>query len=291
MTPPHKAIKNLKNMSLKIGKYVSNVQGGGGNTSVKLNSKEMLVKASGHTLMDVKQKKAYCSMNLAPLIDFLNMCSDISDDEFSKKIRSFSKEKSKFRPSMESGLHALIPYTYVIHSHSIFANILNCSMEGKKISKSLFPELLWLDYLNPGKELTLSLRDHLKTLKIKPQIIFLQNHGLITCSDDFLQAVHLHEYVNKKIVFHLSIPWDMDQNISENDISVFKKKTLFPDQTVFTFDDFKVKTLAQRENLIAFKYIWSQISHLGLTPLFINEAKKKQIHSMEAEKFRQKIKI
>ena len=289
MTHPYKAIKKLKDISLKIGKYVNNVQGGGGNTSVKLNFEEMFIKASGYTLVDVDQKESYCSLELPQLKDFLNTCSDISDDDFSEKIQSFSRNTSKFRPSMESGLHALIPYTYVIHSHSIFANILNCSTEGLKIAKSLFPELLWLNYSNPGKELTLSLRDHLKVLKSKPQIIFLQNHGLIICSDDSHQAVELHEWVNETIISHFNVPRNMDQILSENDILDFQKKTLFPDQTVFTFDDFKVTTSAQKENLLAFKYIWSQILRLGLTPLLINKTKKEQIHSMKAEKFRQKI--
>ena len=46
-------LKYLVNISNKIGKRCDYTQGGGGNTSVKIDSENMAIKASGSTLKEM----------------------------------------------------------------------------------------------------------------------------------------------------------------------------------------------------------------------------------------------
>ena len=68
------------------------------------------------------------------------MTSDVSEDKFSDKVNTFQTE-STGRPSIETGFHSYLG-KFVIHTHSVFTNILNCSVEGKDQIKKLFPEAI-----------------------------------------------------------------------------------------------------------------------------------------------------
>ena len=43
------------------------------------------------------------------------------------------------RPSVEVGFHAILK-KYVIHTHSVYANIITCSMEGEALAEKLFKD-------------------------------------------------------------------------------------------------------------------------------------------------------
>src|SRR5690606_1754194 len=63
-------------------------------------------------------------------------------------------EVQKGRPSIETSLHALLPEKYVIHSHSVYSNILTCSQEGRKWCEDKLAGSIFLDYAAPGVELS-----------------------------------------------------------------------------------------------------------------------------------------
>ena len=58
-----KEIKLFSEFSKKIGDRIDYVQGGGGNTSYKVDDQTMLIKASGYYLNQVKEQDGYAVLN------------------------------------------------------------------------------------------------------------------------------------------------------------------------------------------------------------------------------------
>ena len=57
------ATKVLVKISKYVGENLAYIQGGGGNSSVKISSSEMIVKSSGTNLKDLSVSSGYCKVN------------------------------------------------------------------------------------------------------------------------------------------------------------------------------------------------------------------------------------
>ena len=114
-------INRFIDISNEIGSDVAFVQAGGGNTSVKLSTKEMLIKSSGIYLKDMTPNSGFCNVNFPEIKKYhYNLIDD--EEKYSQKLNE-SVIKGVGRPSMETGFHALIPHKYVIHSHPVYLNV------------------------------------------------------------------------------------------------------------------------------------------------------------------------
>lgn len=281
------ALQSFMEISQEIGKNPAYVQGGGGNTSVKLDDFRMAIKASGEMLQNVTETDGYCIVDYVSIQRFMENPSQ-EDDEFSRQINSFAFPSNN-KPSIETAFHTLLK-KFVIHTHSVYANVLTCSKEGKSIAKGLFPESLWVRYATPGRDLTLLIQNELKGLKNLPEIIFLENHGIIISSDDPHYAFELHESINKKIYDYFQIPENSFNNEKGLECAQeMKKNILFPDQVVYTLGGNKIlKTKAAKETIQAYNFILKTIKEKGLEPSFISQEKASILLEMESEKYRQK---
>lgn len=163
-------IEDLVYISQAIGGKVPFVQGGGGNTSIKIDETHMAIKASGVFLKDMSIDAGYCIIDYKGIRSYL--CEPDEDEYlFSQKIMSFAV-KPDSRPSIETGFHALLD-GMVIHTHSVYANILSCSIEGKSIADKILSGSIWVDYAAPGRELTIIIKDVIKEASDKSKVIFL----------------------------------------------------------------------------------------------------------------------
>ncbi len=263
-------LKNLSYISQKIGKHPSYVQGGGGNTSVKLDKNRMAIKASGYLLSDVTEKDGFSIVDYIAIKAYLEN-PDSDEDMFVKKIKSLVLETNN-RPSIETGFHVLLE-DYVIHTHSVYANILTCSQGGQKIAEEFFPNSLWIEYTTPGRELTLKIKESLAKAAHQPKIIFLQNHGVIATGMDANETLHTHEDLNKKIQEFLGIDKDLFASwTSIKDMNYVKEHILFPDQVVYTCaGENSLKSKAAEQTLLAYSFILSIIEEKGFLPNFIDK--------------------
>jgi len=121
-------------MSQLTGARADYVQGGGGNTSVKINGRQMAVKASGFRLSDVTPQNAYAVMDFSELRAFYRsneprMFEDVekAGSQEAKKATLLIDGLPQLRPSVEAGFHSLLG-TFVIHSHSVYANLACCAL-------------------------------------------------------------------------------------------------------------------------------------------------------------------
>ena len=196
-----------------VGARADYVQGGGGNTSVKLEGGLMAIKASGYCLKDIEVDKAYAVLDCTALREFYfgSQPTDFEDvekagSEKAKASVQVIEGLAQLRPSVEAGFHSLLD-TYVAHSHSVYANLAACSAELESIVKDALSDADygwgWVSYVDPGARLTFSIRDELRRVEAatgrRPAVIFMQNHGLIAHSDNPDDCLRIHTDVNDRI--------------------------------------------------------------------------------------------
>ncbi|MFP3043491.1 class II aldolase/adducin family protein [Treponema primitia] len=196
------------------GYYGSNpeyVIEGGGNTSLKEGS-TLFVKCSGTNLGGIhaegfvkmdREKLARIWEKQYPQDEDAREAAVLADMMAARK----QGEEQK-RPSVETLLHDLLPFTFVVHTHPSLVNGLTCSQDGEKAAKDIFgDDHLWIPIINPGYILSLAVKkalDAYRERKGKPaDIIFLQNHGVFVSADsaDGIRAIYtrLIDTLDKKI--------------------------------------------------------------------------------------------
>ena len=280
-------LRELAKISKQIGENPAYVQGGGGNTSVKFGDKQMAVKSSGLTLKEVTEIDGYSVVDFKAINSYLNN-PDEDENDFTQKIRSFVIETDN-RPSIETGFHALLGI-YVIHTHSVYVNVLTCSVEGREILNRLFPQDVWVDYKTPGKELTIEIKNKIRTSGDECKAVFLQNHGLIVWEKTADQVFNIHEEISNKIRQHLDlIEFDVEEETNQL-LNIHDSNILFPDQVIYTMAGEDIlSTQGAKETISAYSYILSNIKMHSLTPRFVSKNESKVLLGMESEKFRQKV--
>lgn len=235
------ALKGLENISQAVGEGPDFVQGGGGNTSVKLDDNHMAVKASGYRLDQVTEDEGYVIVDYQRIREYFNTIDTTRDVNYELESSSFMKDsvlKDKnpkdLRPSIETGFHSFMG-TYVIHSHSVYGNLLSCSKEGKDHASKIFANkynMLWISYSNPGFDLTLYLNEAVGAFESKkgrkPNVIFMENHGLIVSAEEAEDCIELHENVNKAIIdyFKIDDPYP-EVSISKEGEGVYKSESSY----------------------------------------------------------------
>lgn len=256
-------------LSQTAGARADYVQGGGGNTSVKLSGGRMAVKASGYRLNQVRMDAAYCVVDAKGIRDWYASVDMAEDRDFEKESVAVAKGAviegvgpQGLRPSVEAGFHAVLG-TFVLHTHAVQANLLCCSAEGEALVRKLFTDAgfpaLWIPYINPGFCLTLRIRDArewmIRETGTDPHILFMENHGLIVWGEDADAALSLHEEVNNRILDFFGLTRDYPvpavKSAGEGmfasdtadvqaclkkqaaDVDFFEAHPLYPDQLVY----------------------------------------------------------
>ena len=280
-------LSNLSKMSIKIGQEISYVQGGGGNTSVKLNNSKMAIKASGIKLKDMTQDLGYSIVDYSLLNNYLDS-PDSDDEKFSKKIASFVVETEN-RPSIETGFHSLLG-KYVIHTHSAFVNVLTCSTEGYEEILKMFPNSIWVKYATPGRDLTIELKKNIPCPLPEEGSIFLQNHGLIVWALSHEKAIEIHNNISETIKDLLGLTSFLFDSNTFHAPNTNQSEILFPDQAVYTIDEEGVlKSDGAQETIYTYDYILTNIKRIGYSPSFLPKDEVDKILDMESEKYRQSV--
>lgn len=206
-------LEALKRISAQLGARADYVQGGGGNTSVKLPGGKMAIKASGYCLKDIDLDRAYAVLDADALRSFyLN-----SDPEQIEDVERAGARRAKdailpiegmpaLRPSVEAGFHSLLK-TCVAHTHSVYANLATCAADGREMARQALAgaDYAWafVPYTDPGARLTFSIRDEMARVERgdgrRPAVILLENHGVIVHADTPEECLRLHADANQRL--------------------------------------------------------------------------------------------
>ena len=157
------------------------VQAGGGNTSGKVSDKEMYIKASGCQLSEVGETNGWCKVNPKIIVDYFSKDNPEITQEAEKQLVSECLISGS-RPSIEVFLHS-ITQKYTLHTHPTVVNILASTDNGWRTLQELFPDALFVKYATPGIRLAAEYFKAFKEFGRTPDIIFLQNHGLVVSGE------------------------------------------------------------------------------------------------------------
>ena len=207
-----KEIIELIEISKYAGERLDLVQAGGGNSSVKLDNGQMLIKASGFALSELTVKTGYSVVitnKVAEIIkndEIITATSKRKREELTSKLIRKSTIDTNNRPSIETLLHSVL-LKYTLHTHPIALNIILSQKNWKDILNAIFKDdqFALIGYHTPGIDLAIELNKEINRDKTIPKILFLQNHGLIVTSDKIEEIEYLTEYVLNLVETYLNI--------------------------------------------------------------------------------------
>ena len=165
------------------------VRAGGGNTSCKTDD-TLWVKPSGTTLAGLKPE-TFVAMDrslLSRLYDAETPAGPADREELVKNMMAAAvKPETPGRASVEAPLHDSISARYVVHTHPAAVNGLTCAVGGRAAAARLFPDALWVPYVDPGYTLCMAVRKAIHVYQaergVEPSLLFLENHGVFVSGD------------------------------------------------------------------------------------------------------------
>jgi rhamnose utilization protein RhaD (predicted bifunctional aldolase and dehydrogenase)/NAD(P)-dependent dehydrogenase (short-subunit alcohol dehydrogenase family) len=184
-----KEIQQLIEVSQFYGCDNRFVIAGGGNTSYK-NHEKIWVKASGSSLATITEA-GFAVLDRAKLNPMSEKIYSSDPDEREEQVKNdlaaATLTKGK-RPSVETSMHNVIDYPFVVHLHPTAVNGLMCAQDAEVLLKRLFGDkTLYVEYTDPGYLLFKKVYDRIKAYRAsygeEPKVIWLQNHGIFVAAD------------------------------------------------------------------------------------------------------------
>ncbi len=194
-------LKNVsKDLALRIysthllGNNPELVLHGGGNTSVKSIKKNLFgndndvifVKGSGWDMSDLNER-GLPGLYLDPLIKTLSL-KNMNDEKMVNYLRSNLLDSNSPNPSIETLLHAYLPFKYVDHTHSnAILSLVNLDNSKEILNKIYKDKIAIVPYVMPGFELA-KLCHKVISKNYKVEGLMLLNHGIFTFGDSAKQS-------------------------------------------------------------------------------------------------------
>ena len=199
----YKKLGHNEDMALRV--YTTRLLGwnshlvlhGGGNTSVKSSIKDidgknyevLCVKGSGWDMAEI-EPAGLPAVKLDPLLALRNKKYLSDEDMVAYQKRNLINIKSP-NPSVETFLHAFLPFKFVDHTHSDAIMKITNRSGGKKLCKKIFgPEVSIVPYVMPGYGLAQKINE---VYSNNPNIncLILLNHGIFTFDNDAKKSYDL----------------------------------------------------------------------------------------------------
>jgi len=241
------SLGELIEISARIGRDLDLVQAGGGNTSVK-EGETLWVKASGKWLIHAAEDDMFLPVPMADISRQL-----IAEDEKFPEYKTISG--IALRPSVETAVHAVLPQRVVIHVHSVRTIAWAARVNGMRGVTPLLAGLnwSWIPYTHPGIPLAIRIQQEAPK---RPDVLILENHGLVVAADDCATAEGLLRKVERRLdgairraaladleqlrKLTTSSEWTIAEDCEAHALAMLPKSceiaaggTLFPDQCVY----------------------------------------------------------
>lgn len=251
-----KPIEQLIEASRYYGASKDFVIAGGGNTSYK-NDEHLWIKASGTTLANITEE-GFVVLDRKKLASIPGQTFSHDPDTREQQVKealyaSCVRPDPGLRPSVETNLHDIIRYSFVVHLHPTLVNALMCGINSKDITRELFPEALYVPYTDPGYTLFMKVASEISNYKAArqtdPKIIFLENHGVFVGADTTEEIHQIYAHIIATLESRV------DQLIETTDLPISDDITAFIPAIRMLFSGQGLKTCILRHNdLIAWYY-------------------------------------
>lgn len=203
--------------SNRLGADRSVANWGGGNTSMKRIEKDhtgkevqiLWVKGSGSDLgtMEASQFTALRLGEIEPLMDR----NEMADEDMVAYLEKCMVNARSPRASIETLLHAFLPYAHIDHTHPDAIISLCCADNGYDVAREIFGErFVWVPYVRPGFLMSKLILDELMK-NPKAEMVLMAKHGLVTwgdtsekCYNNTINAIQqVEQYIQNKLNHNL----------------------------------------------------------------------------------------
>jgi len=118
------------------------------------------------------------------------------EDQVKNDLADATITKGK-RPSVETSMHNVIDFAFVVHMHPTLVNGLMCANNAQADLQKLFgAKALYIEYTDPGYVLFKKVEDAIKAFRAEdgaePAVIWLQNHGIFVAANSIEEVKVLY---------------------------------------------------------------------------------------------------
>lgn len=185
----NKGLDELVYRSNLIGSDRAVCNWGGGNTSMKTIEKDfrgreievMWVKGSGSDLATMKAHN-FTGLKLEDIKPLIER-EEMSDEEMVTYLSHCMIDNTHPRASIETLLHAFLPYKHVDHTHPDAIISICCADNGKQIAEEIYGNrFVWVPYIRPGFTLSKMIAEGVKN-NPNAELVLMEKHGLVVWGD------------------------------------------------------------------------------------------------------------
>ena len=205
-----------------LGRDPSLVLHGGGNTSVKIREKNIVgeeeeilyVKGSGWDLETIAEA-GFAPVRMAHLLKLAKL-QVLSDSQMVNELKTQMTKASAPAPSVETILHASLPYKFVDHTHAdAVISVTNTANGWERIQEIYGDDVVIIPYVMPGFDLARVCAEKFAAEKSDRTIgMVLMNHGIFsfgeTAQASYERMIALVDraeaYLNKHHAWEISPP-------------------------------------------------------------------------------------
>ncbi|MFC3797690.1 bifunctional aldolase/short-chain dehydrogenase [Cohnella sp. GCM10012308] len=167
---------------------------GGGNTSAKTIVKDfrgrdvevMYVKGSGSDLASMKAGN-FTGLRMEDIRPLFEK-DEMPDEEMVAYLVNCMIDVKHPRASIETLLHAFLPFKHVDHTHPDSIISLCCADNGKELAKEIFGDrFVWVPYIRPGFKLSKMIAEGVLA-NPNAELVLMEKHGLVTWGETSEEA-------------------------------------------------------------------------------------------------------
>jgi rhamnose utilization protein RhaD (predicted bifunctional aldolase and dehydrogenase)/NAD(P)-dependent dehydrogenase (short-subunit alcohol dehydrogenase family) len=198
--PARDAVAQLVYGSRLLGSEPTLVLHGGGNSSVKVLATDitgdpvevLYVKGSGWDLARI-ETPGFTPLRLDRLHGLLRLAR-LSDTDMMNELRCAALDAGAPDPSVETLLHALLPFPAVLHTHADAVVSLTNQADPAAVTARVFgDQVVFVPYVMPGFDLARTCAEIFPRQAQRDTVgLVLAHHGLFTFGADVAEAYHRH---------------------------------------------------------------------------------------------------
>lgn len=187
-------LESLVYRSNLLGSDRSIANWGGGNTSTKTIEKDfrgkdievLWVKGSGSDLATMVAEN-FTALKMEDIFPLIKR-DDMSDEEMVDYLSHCMINPNHPRSSIETLLHAFLPFKHVDHTHPDAIISIACANNGRQIAEKIYGDrLVWIPYIRPGFKLSKLIAEGVNN-NPNAKLVVMEKHGLVTWGETSEQS-------------------------------------------------------------------------------------------------------
>ena len=208
-----------------LGKEPSLVLHGGGNTSVKIteinsvgDEEEILyVKGSGWDLISI-EKEGFSPVRMEHMLK-LSKLESLTDPQMINELKTQLTNITAPTPSVETILHAILPFKYVDHTHADSVVTISNTPNGEARIREIYGNrVIVIPYVMPGFDLAKEVgRLFIENATEKTEGLILLNHGVFSFGNTariaYNRMIKLVDIAEQYLSFHNA--WDIEKSVNK----------------------------------------------------------------------------